>query len=129
MFLPFDRHHGAAVRIAMPKLDDRLGSYCRDSCRARFALLLLAYGPRDGAILFWQKGKTVRIKLEGAPPFELPMIQNSTVSLKGEDVEMVLHVLAGNKLVPIHAPMTFQTADALALQLVTAAFRAKTSQK
>jgi hypothetical protein len=57
------------------------------------------------------------------------MIQNSTVSLKGEDVEMVLHVLAGNKLVPIHAPMTFQTAEALALQLVTAAFRAKTSQK
>ena len=71
----------------------------------------------------------MRIKLEGAPPFELPMIQNSTVSLKGDNVEMVLQVLAGNKLVPIHASMTFETAEALALQLGTAVFRAKTSQK
>jgi hypothetical protein len=71
----------------------------------------------------------VRIKLEGAPPFELPMIQNSTVSLKGDNVEMVLQVLAGNKLVPIHASMTFETAEALALQLGTAVFRAKTFQK
>jgi hypothetical protein len=57
------------------------------------------------------------------------MIQNSTVSLKGDNVEMVLQVLAGNKLVPIHASMTFETAEALALQLGTAVFRAKTVQK
>ena len=57
------------------------------------------------------------------------MIQNSTVSLKGDNVGMVLQVLAGNKLVPIHASMTFETAEALALQLGTAVFRAKTSQK
>jgi hypothetical protein len=81
------------------------------------------------AILLWWKGKIVRIKLEGAPPFELPMIQNSTVNLKGENVEMVLNVLVGNKLVPILAPMNFEAAEALALQLVTTAFRAKTSQK
>jgi len=56
------------------------------------------------------------------------MIQNSTVTLKGENVEMVLQVLRGNKLVPIHASMNFETADTLALQLVTIAFRAKTSQ-
>jgi hypothetical protein len=71
----------------------------------------------------------VRIKLEGAPPFELPMIHNSTASLKGENVEMVLNVLAGNKLLPIHVPMNFETAEALALQLGTAVFRAKTSQR
>jgi len=71
----------------------------------------------------------VRVKLEGAPPFELPMIQKTTVSLNGENVEMVLHVLTGNKLVPIQSSMTFETADALAIQLVTTAFRAKTSQK
>ena len=71
----------------------------------------------------------MRIKLEGAPPFELPMIQSSTASLKGDNVEMVLDVLAGNKLVPIHASMTFETAEALALQLGTAVFRAKTFQK
>ncbi|MGA2057884.1 MAG: hypothetical protein ABSG88_21590 [Bradyrhizobium sp.] len=71
----------------------------------------------------------MRVKLEGAPPFELPMIQNSTVNLKGENVEMVLNVLMGNKLVPILASMSFETADALAIQLVTTAFRAKTSQK
>ena len=71
----------------------------------------------------------MRVKLEGAPPFELPMIQNSTVDLKGENVEMVLNVLIGNKLVPILASMNFETADALAIQLVTTAFRAKTSQK
>ena len=71
----------------------------------------------------------MRVKLEGAPPFELPMIQNSTVNLKGENVEMVLNVLIGNKLVPILASMSFETADALAIQLVTTAFRAKTSQK
>jgi len=57
------------------------------------------------------------------------MIQNSTVNLKGENVEMVLNVLMGNKLVPILASMSFETADALAIQLVTTAFRAKTSQK
>jgi hypothetical protein len=56
------------------------------------------------------------------------MIQNSTVNLKGDNVEMVLHVLRGNKLVPVHASMTFEVAEALALQLVTTAFRAKTSQ-
>ena len=71
----------------------------------------------------------MRIRLEGTPPFELPTIQNSSVSLRGDNVEMVLHVLAGNRLVPVHASMTFETADALALQLVTTAFRAKTSQK
>jgi hypothetical protein len=71
----------------------------------------------------------VRIKLEGTPPFELPVIQKSTVSLNDENVEMVLHVLAGNKLVPIQASMNFETAEALALQLGTAVFRAKTSQK
>jgi hypothetical protein len=71
----------------------------------------------------------VRIRLEGAPPFELPLIQNSSVDLKGNHVEMVLHVLTGNRLVPVHASMTFETADALALQLVTTAFRAKTAQK
>jgi hypothetical protein len=70
----------------------------------------------------------VQIKLEGAPPFELPAIQNSTVSVRGEKVEMVLHVLRGNKLVPIHATMNFEVAEALSLQLVTSAFRAKTSQ-
>jgi hypothetical protein len=57
------------------------------------------------------------------------MIQSSTASLKGDNVEMVLDVLAGNKLVPIHASMTFETAEALALQLGTAVFRAKTFQK
>jgi hypothetical protein len=56
------------------------------------------------------------------------MIQSSTVNLRGENVEMVLHVLRGNKLVPIHASMNFEAAEALALQLVTTAFRAKTSQ-
>ena len=71
----------------------------------------------------------MRIKLEGAPPFELPVIQSSSVDLRGDKVEMVLHVLTGNKLVPVHACMTFETADALALQLVTTAFRAKTAQK
>jgi hypothetical protein len=71
----------------------------------------------------------VRIKLEGAPPFELPTIQQSTVGLSGENVEMVLHVLSGNKLVPIQASMNIETAEALSLQLVTTAFRAKTSQK
>jgi hypothetical protein len=75
-----------------------------------------------------EEGKIVQIKLEGAPPFELPMIQNSTVNLKGDNVEMVLHVLRGNKLVPVHAVMNFETAEALSLQLVTTAFRAKTSQ-
>ncbi len=70
----------------------------------------------------------MKIKLEGAPPFELPVIQNSTVNVKGEKVEMALHVLRGNKLVPIHATMTFEVAEALSLQLVTTAFRAKTSQ-
>jgi hypothetical protein len=75
------------------------------------------------------EGETVRIKLEGAPPFELPMIQSSKVDVKGENVEMILYALAGNKLVPIHVPMTSDTADALALQLVTTAFRVKTSQK
>lgn len=69
----------------------------------------------------------MRVKLEGAPPFELPMIQNSTVNLKGQNVEMVLNVLIGNKLVPILASMHFETAEALALQLGTTAFRAKTS--
>ena len=70
----------------------------------------------------------MQIKLEGAPPFELPAIQNSTVNVRGEKVEMVLHVLRGNKLVPIHATMNFEVAEALSLQLVTTAFRAKTSQ-
>jgi hypothetical protein len=65
----------------------------------------------------------VRIKLDGAPPFELPAIQNSTVNLKDDGVEMVLNVLAGNKLLPVHVPMTFETAEALALQLGTAVFR------
>jgi len=70
----------------------------------------------------------VQIKLEGAPRFELPVIQNSTVNIRGDNVEMVLQVLRGNKLVPIHATMNFEVAEALALQLVTTAFRAKTSQ-
>ena len=70
----------------------------------------------------------MQIKLEGTPPFELPVIQNSTVNLRGDNVEMVLHVLRGNKLVPIHASMNFEVAEALALQLVTTAFRAKTSK-
>jgi hypothetical protein len=38
-------------------------------------------------------------------------------------------VLAGNKLVPVRVPMNFAVADALALQLVTAAFRVRTSEK
>lgn len=71
----------------------------------------------------------MRIKLEGAPPFELPVIHDSTVDLKGDNVEMVLNVMAGNKLLPIHVPMTCETAEALALQLGTTVFRAKTAQK
>jgi hypothetical protein len=71
----------------------------------------------------------VRIPLQGTPPFDLPMLQNSTAEAKGEIVEMVLHVLAGNKLVPVRVPMNFAVADALALQLVTAAFRVRTSEK
>jgi hypothetical protein len=71
----------------------------------------------------------VRIKLEGAPSFELPMIQSSTVGIKGDNVEMTLYVLAGNRSISIHAPISIHTAEALALQLGTMAFRAKTSQK
>jgi hypothetical protein len=71
----------------------------------------------------------VRIKLEGPPPFELPAIHNSAVNIKGEGVEMVINVLAGNKLLPVHVPMTFEIAEALALQLGTAVFRARTYPK
>jgi hypothetical protein len=71
----------------------------------------------------------VRIKLEGTPPFELPMIHSSTTKLNNDNIQVVLQVLAGNKLLPIHATMTFETAEALALQLGTTVFRAKNSPK
>ena len=71
----------------------------------------------------------MRIKLDGTPPFELPAIHNSAVNIKGEGVEMVVNVLAGNKLLPVHVPMTLEIAEALALQLGTTVFRARTSQK
>ena len=71
----------------------------------------------------------MRIKLEGASSFELPMIQSSTASIKGDNVEMTLHVLVGNRSIAIHVPMAAQTAETLALQLGTTAFRAKTSLK
>ena len=71
----------------------------------------------------------MRIKLDGTPPFEMPAIHSSAANIKGENVEMVINVLAGNKLLPVHVPMTFDIAEALALQLGTAVFRARTSQK
>jgi len=71
----------------------------------------------------------VRIKLDGAPSFELPMIQSSAANIKGDNVEITLYVLVGNRSVSIHAPMSVHTAEALALQLGTTAFRARTSNK
>ena len=77
----------------------------------------------------FDREKTVRIKLEGALSFELPMVESSTASIKGDNVEMTLHVLAGNRSISIHVPIPVNAAEALALQLGTTAFRAKTSQK
>ena len=68
----------------------------------------------------------MKVIFEGAPPFELPTVQNAAVQFSGETVLMTLFLLAdGHQLAPVRVPMSIATAQTLGLALSRAALEAE----
>jgi hypothetical protein len=65
---------------------------------------------------------------EGLPPFDLRTLQTFSALSEGENVTLILRVIApgqGPTPVPVHVGMTHKTATALAHQLESAALAAE----
>jgi len=73
-----------------------------------------------------------KIKLEGNPPYALPMVQNVTARAEGAVIEVTLDVIAPGKepsIVPIKVQMAVDSARSLRAQLQPAITMAEVRQK
>jgi hypothetical protein len=68
------------------------------------------------------------LKLEGVPPFALPVLQGAGATSADDTVQMTVYVLApeqGHVRTPIHLQMTWKTAQRLAEALRSASIEAE----